>query len=116
PLHLSRRAPNAGRRSRSDRGGMSNAKRSLDLSLPLARYAAALVTVAATTIVLIVLRGQTNPTTVSLALVLVILIAAIGLGRGPALASALAGALSLNFFFLPPYYTLTVDEPQNWVA
>jgi K+-sensing histidine kinase KdpD len=95
---------------------MSSAKRALDLSRPLVRYTAALVTVATTTTVFIILRGQTNPTTVSLALVLVMLIAAIWLGRGPALVSAFAGALSLNFFFLPPYYTLTVDEPQNWVA
>jgi two-component system sensor histidine kinase KdpD len=25
-------------------------------------------------------------------------------------------AFSFNFFFLPPFYTLTIAEPQNWIA
>jgi len=85
------------------------------LKHPLVRYSAPLVLIAILTITFVVLREQVNPATVSLVLVLVVLIAAIGLGRGPALTTALAGGLSLNFFFLPPYYTLSVDDPQNWV-
>ncbi len=37
-------------------------------------------------------------------------------GFGPALASAVLGSLALNWFFTPPLYTFTIDDPQNAVA
>jgi PAS domain S-box-containing protein len=30
--------------------------------------------------------------------------------------ASLLGMLCLNFFFLPPLYTLTIPDPQNWIA
>src|SRR5438046_1087849 len=32
------------------------------------------------------------------------------------LTTAVAGMLCFNFFLLPPFYTFTLADPQNWVA
>ncbi|MFG2432487.1 ATP-binding protein [Streptomyces sp. NPDC048590] len=37
-------------------------------------------------------------------------------GLAPALASAAAGSLLLNYWFTPPTHTLTVQDPENFVA
>ncbi|HEX3783888.1 MAG TPA: DUF4118 domain-containing protein [Pseudonocardiaceae bacterium] len=37
-------------------------------------------------------------------------------GLGPALLSALLGGILLNYFFVPPTYTLTIATPQNLVT
>jgi two-component system sensor histidine kinase KdpD len=37
-------------------------------------------------------------------------------GLGPALLSALLGAILLNFFFVPPTYTLTIARPENLIT
>ncbi len=45
----------------------------------------------------------------------VLMIAAIG-GRVVAGAAAVVGSLLLNWFFVPPYNTLTIDRPENFVS
>jgi two-component system sensor histidine kinase KdpD len=57
-----------------------------------------------------------SSTTVALALLLIVLFAAMGWGSRPALLAALLGVVCFNFFFLPPVYTFTIVDPQNWVA
>ena len=57
-----------------------------------------------------------NDTTVALAYLLVVLLVATVWGRWPALIASGAGMLCFNFFFLPPVYTLTIADPQNWIA
>jgi two-component system sensor histidine kinase KdpD len=57
-----------------------------------------------------------SPTTVALALLLVVLFVAAGAGMGPAVAASLAGMVCFNFFFLPPLHTMTIANPENWVA
>jgi len=76
----------------------------------------ALAAVAATTIVLLPFREYLNSTEVALMLLLVVLFSATLFGSRAGLTSALAGIVSFNFFFLPPYYTLTIAEPENWVT
>jgi two-component system sensor histidine kinase KdpD len=49
-------------------------------------------------------------------LLLVVLFSATLFGSRAGLASALAGIISFNFFFLQPYYTLSISGPENWVA
>lgn len=61
-------------------------------------------------------NAQINSTAISLALLLVVLIVATIFGSRPALLASLVGVLSFNFFFLPPLYTFTIAEPQNWIA
>ena len=57
-----------------------------------------------------------NPTTVGFAYLLVVLILASSWGFFEAAVASVAAALALNFFFLPPVGTLTIADPQNWVA
>lgn len=80
------------------------------------RYAGAAVVIAAGTLVLIPFRQQINSATVALAYVLIILFVAIFGRSGPALVSSVLAGLCLNFFFLPPFHTFAISDPQNWVA
>jgi two-component system, OmpR family, sensor histidine kinase KdpD len=57
-----------------------------------------------------------NATTVALTLVLAILAVATWWGLEVASAMALAATLCFNYFFLPPIGTLTIADPQNWIA
>lgn len=34
---------------------------------------------------------------------------------GPVAALAIVSALALNYFFIPPLYTLTIDKPEDWL-
>jgi two-component system sensor histidine kinase KdpD len=76
----------------------------------------AAIGVAAITVVLIPLRGTINSTTIGFGFLLSVLFVAIIWGSMPALFASLLAMLSFNFFFLPPYYTFTIADPQNWVA
>jgi two-component system sensor histidine kinase KdpD len=57
-----------------------------------------------------------NPTTVALGFLLLVLIVATRWGAAPAIFAAILSVLSLNFFFLPPIGTLTIADPDNWIA
>src|SRR5690242_16855858 len=58
----------------------------------------------------------TNTTTVALTFLLVVLVTAATSRLRDAVGASVAAMLSFNFFFLPPVGTLTIAEPQNWVA
>jgi K+-sensing histidine kinase KdpD len=79
-------------------------------------YAFAVFGIAAVTAALAPFNHRLNSTTVALALLLVVLFAATGWGSRPALLAALLGVVCFNFFFLPPVYNFTIQNPQNWVA
>ncbi len=85
-------------------------------NLPGAGYLTALGGVAIVASVLTPFREQTNVTTIALSLLLVVLLVATVFGSRAALFAAFLGVLSFNFFFLPPYHTLSISESQNWVA
>jgi two-component system sensor histidine kinase KdpD len=72
--------------------------------------------VAALTAALKLLGGGVNSTTVALALLLAVLFIAARMESGPALVASVLAMLCFNFFFLPPYGTLHISEPENWVA
>jgi two-component system sensor histidine kinase KdpD len=57
-----------------------------------------------------------NATTVGLAYLLLILIVASTWGFLEAALASVLATLVFNFFFLPPVGTLTIADPQNWVA
>jgi two-component system, OmpR family, sensor histidine kinase KdpD len=59
---------------------------------------------------------QVNPTTVALTYLVAILVVATTWGIVEASAASLVAVLCFNFFFLPPVGTLTIADPQNWVA
>lgn len=81
-----------------------------------ARYFLAALGVAAVTAILVPLRPYVNSTTIAFGYLLLVVFVAIGWGSRPALLTSVLGVLAFNFFFLPPIYTLTIADPQNWVA
>lgn len=81
-------------------------------------YAAllAVVGIAVVTVALLPFRDYLKSAEIALTLLLVVLLSASAFGSRAGLAASLAGVLSFNFFFLPPYYTLTISDPANLVA
>jgi two-component system sensor histidine kinase KdpD len=59
---------------------------------------------------------QVNPTTVALSYLIAILLVATTWGLAEAMTASVVAVLCFNFFFLPPVGTLTIADPQNWVA
>ena len=57
-----------------------------------------------------------NQTTVALSFLLAILAVSAVWGMAVSVFMSLVAMLSFNYFFLPPVGTLTVTDPQNWVA
>src|SRR5256714_1021944 len=59
---------------------------------------------------------QANSTTIAMTFLLATLAVATGWGLIEAIAASIAGMLCFNFFFLPPFFTFTIADTQNWVA
>jgi two-component system sensor histidine kinase KdpD len=57
-----------------------------------------------------------NSTTVGFAYLLLVLVVAATWGFVESVVCAIAATVGFNFFFLPPVGTLTISDPQNWVA
>jgi two-component system sensor histidine kinase KdpD len=76
------------------------------------------VSVGAVAAFVLLLRGVrvANPTTVALGLLVLVLLTATFSRLWIAVVTALVAMLAFNFFFLPPVGTLTIADPQNWVA
>jgi PAS domain S-box-containing protein len=81
-----------------------------------AGYWAAILGVAVVTAVFAPLHAALSTTTVALAYLLVVLFVATVWGRLPAMVASVLAMLCFNFFFLPPIYTFTIADSQNWVA
>lgn len=79
-------------------------------------YVAAVLGIAAVTIVLKLFGDHVNSTTVALGLLLVVLFVATIWGSRPAVLASLLGVVCINLFYLPPVGRLTIDEPDNWIA
>jgi len=71
--------------------------------------AIALVTTAA-------FKAQVNQTTVALMFLVMVLLTSAYWGLRYALVMAVVATGAFNFFFLPPYGTFTIADPQNWIA
>jgi two-component system sensor histidine kinase KdpD len=79
-------------------------------------YAVAVVGTAAVTGPLLGVRGDVSKTNVVLAFLLVVTASAATGGLGPGIAAAALGFLAFDFLFLPPYNTLIVSEPQDYLS
>lgn len=79
-------------------------------------YIAAVIVIAAATIILRNLGDHVNQITVALALLLIVLFVATAWGPKPAILASLLGGACFNFFFLPPLHTFTIADPENWIA
>ncbi|MEO8369014.1 MAG: DUF4118 domain-containing protein, partial [Candidatus Solibacter sp.] len=70
----------------------------------------AIVTAAATLLV------PVNATTVGFAYLILVLLIASTWGFVESVLASVAATFTFNFFFLPPFGTLTIADPQNWIA
>src|SRR5271169_3917196 len=57
-----------------------------------------------------------NQTTIALTFLLAILAVSAVWGMAVSVFMSVAAVLGFNYFFLPPVGTLTIADPQNWVA
>jgi len=82
----------------------------------IGRAAAGIAAVAIVTFVYVGVLEIANATTVALTFLLIVLIVAATSRLWTAVATSIVAMLLFNFFFLPPVRTLTIADPQNWVA
>lgn len=68
------------------------------------------------TAVLLPVRGTLSVTSVALLLLVPVLVAAVGGGVWFGLGTAVLADATLNFFFIPPYHTFTVERGGNVLA
>jgi len=80
---------------------------------PLKQYISAVVGVAALTIGCWLLTPLTGYAAISLIYLLGVLLAGMVLSRGPVLVVATLSALSWNFLFIPPRFTLHIDKLED---
>jgi two-component system sensor histidine kinase KdpD len=78
--------------------------------------AAGVLAVAALSVACRLWLGITNATTIALSLLLIVLVVAATSRLWAAVTASIAAMLCFNYFFLPPVGTLTIADPQNWVA
>lgn len=79
------------------------------------RYLACTAVVAALT-ALFKHQHHINATTVALSFLVAVLIVSAVWGFSYAALMAVLATLAFNYFFLPPYNTFSISDPQNWVA
>jgi two-component system sensor histidine kinase KdpD len=76
-------------------------------------YLFAVLATLLTTLGLLALREQISPTIISLLYMLPVGLASALWGIGPGAISALLSFLALNYYFIPPYYSLLVHQTQD---
>lgn len=86
------------------------------LQKPIAGYVTAILGVVAITAALEPFHFQISVTTVALTLLMVVLFVATFWGSRPAFVASILGMLCFNYFFLPPFGTLAITDPENWIA
>lgn len=79
-------------------------------------YALALLMVAASTVIGLVMAPRWGTSAVDLLFLPPVLASAIFAGLGPALFAAIASALAYNFYFTAPYHTLRIHNPEDVVT
>jgi two-component system sensor histidine kinase KdpD len=79
-------------------------------------WAGWLAALAALTAGMAAARSQLDEAHVALAYLLLVLAASVRGSRGRGLALAVISFLCFNFFFLPPFHTLAVADPLDWLV
>ena len=83
---------------------------------PLSNWGGAVLAVAITLGVAMVLRQVLGVTSVALVFLMGVLASAVVYGLAASLLACLLSVLAYNFFFLPPLYTFTIADPENVVT
>jgi two-component system sensor histidine kinase KdpD len=79
-------------------------------------YLVSTAMVAIAILVGVALRQVLNVSSISLVFLTAVLGSAASFGLGPSLYACIAAVLAYNFFFLPPLYTFTIEDPENVVT
>ena len=79
-------------------------------------YFVALMLVGLVTLTGYLISSVGSITNAALLYLLPVMVAATRFGLRPALVSALVSSLAYNFFFIPPLYTFTIEDPQNIIT
>ncbi len=79
-------------------------------------YAVALLAVAAATVVIGLIEERWHLANISMLYLIAVLATATAFGSGPAVLAAVAAFLAFDWFFVDPRHTLTVSDPEEWVA
>ena len=66
--------------------------------------------------VLRALQDHPNPTIAALLLLLVVLVTATSAHLRVSIGISVAAMMAFNFFLLPPFHTLIIADPQNWIV
>ena len=91
--------------------------RSLINSVTVLNAGKAVVAVAAATAVLLAIgRPTLGDAVIALLMLVPVGVATTRWGLSAGLAAALAAALAFDFFFIPPYYTLSVGSLEGWLV
>lgn len=83
---------------------------------PILGYAAAVAGVALVSCCLALVTAHVHIENISLLYLLLVLLLASKSGRGPAVLASVLAFLAYDFFFIPPFHKLTVDDPTEWVS
>ena len=82
---------------------------------PIVRFAASIVVLSV--IVFVYFRWlHVNPATVGFTLLLLVLLISAAWGMRYAIFTAILGTVAYNYFILPPMFTFSIADPQNWIA
>jgi two-component system sensor histidine kinase KdpD len=79
-------------------------------------YVAAILMVAASTLVGLAIAPQWGTAAVDLVYLPAVLAGAVYAGLGPAVTAAIASTIAYNYFFTAPYHTLRIDRPTDIVT
>src|SRR6185369_11283953 len=79
-------------------------------------YSAALVAVAAVTVLIGVILERAAIANISMLYLIAVLSVAVCFGSRPAVAASVLAFLAFDFFFVEPVLTFTVSDPDEWVA
>ena len=83
---------------------------------PLVGYVAAAAGVALVSALIGVILAWRSVGNLPMLYLVVVLATAIRFGRGPAVMASIAAFLTFEWFFIAPAHTLTVGDPQEWIA
>ncbi|GAC1572298.1 MAG: sensor histidine kinase KdpD [Sphingomicrobium sp.] len=84
--------------------------------MPVRKILFALISVAATTGFAMLVQPIVGDNAIALLYIIPVVVSAVLLGMRSAMVAAVASALAYNFFFLPPLYTFTINDPANLVT
>jgi two-component system, OmpR family, sensor histidine kinase KdpD len=89
------------------------------VKIPATKIAVRVVVCIGIVAVVVLVYGRiapVNPTTVALTFLVAVLVVSTSWGLRYSVFLAVVATLAFNYYFLPPIGTLTVADPQNWIA